>query len=379
MVLMAQRTPLFEEHKRLGAQVIDFGGWDMPVYYSNILSEHESTRNACGLFDICHMGEFFVEGKDADALVQKVFSRDVSNLAVGKMALGVLCNEQGGVIDDLTVYKLGEKKFMLVVNSSTTQKDFDWIKNAQKKFGFDAKLENKSSEIGKLDIQGPRAQEILQKIVSFNLGELKFYSFKEEKKSLAGFDSIVSRSGYTGEDGFELYFDWNKSVQVWRRLLEVGKKEGIMPVGLGARDTLRLEAGFNLYGNEMDENISPLECRYGWVVSLEKDFIGQPALKKQKEAGVKKVLVGFEMLDRGIARHGNKIFSGDIEAGHVTSGSFSPTLKKNIGLCSIKKEFSGIGAVFFVEIRGKKLRARVVYFAVLKRGGCISEKPVYAK
>lgn len=366
---MAERTPLFEEHKALGAQVIDFGGWDMPVYYSNILGEHNSTRNACGLFDICHMGEFFVEGTGAEALVQKVFSRDISNLETGKMALGVLCNESGGVIDDLTVYRLAEKRFMIVVNSSTTKKDFEWIQSAKKKFGFNAKFENKSSEIGKLDIQGPRAQQILQKIVSFDLNELKFYTFKEQKKSLNGIDSIISRSGYTGEDGFELYFDWNKSVEVWRKLLSVGKEDGIVPVGLGARDTLRLEAGFNLYGNEMDEHVSPLECRYAWVVSLEKDFIGRDALKKQKEQGIKRVLAGFEMVERGIARHGDMVFgTGKIGAGHVTSGSYSPTLKKNIGLCSIKKEFSEIGKEFLVQVREKKLAAKTVKLPFYRRG-----------
>ncbi|MEK6941796.1 MAG: glycine cleavage system aminomethyltransferase GcvT [archaeon] len=366
---MALRTPLFGEHSALGAQVIDFGGWDMPVYYTNILGEHYSTRSACGLFDICHMGEFFVEGKDAEALVQKVFSRDISNLAVGKMALGVLCNEQGGVIDDLTVYRLADRKFMLVVNSSTTKKDFEWVQKAKKKFGFEAKFENKSNSIGKLDIQGPCAQKILQKIVSFDLNELGFYAFREQKKSLNGIDSIISRSGYTGEDGFELYFGWGKSVEVWRRLLAAGKADGIVPVGLGARDTLRLEAGFNLYGNEMDEQVSPLECRYAWVVSLEKDFIGRDAIKKLRDSGVERALVGFEMVERGIARHGDKAFGFDgSPVGHVTSGSFSPTLKKNIGLCSIKKEFSGVGQEILVQVREKRLVAKIVKLPFYKRG-----------
>jgi len=278
---MAERTALFEEHKALGAKIIDFGGWDMPVYYSNIINEHYSTRLACGLFDICHMGEIFIEGEDAEKLVQKFFSRDIAELEIGKMALGVLCNEQGGILDDLTVYKIGEQKFMAVVNSSTALKDFEWIKKIKQDFNFNATVVDKSESIAKIDIQGPNAQEILQKNVSFNLSELKFYELKEEKNSLFEIDSIISRSGYTGEDGFELYFDWNKASEVWKKLLETGKELGIVPVGLGARDTLRLESGFNLYGNEMNESTTPLECRYGWVLNLEKDFVGRDAIKKQ--------------------------------------------------------------------------------------------------
>lgn len=365
---MAQKTPLFEEHKQLGATVIDFGGWDMPVYYTNIISEHNSTRSACGLFDICHMGEIFVEGKDAEALVQKVFSRDISGQQAGKMVLGVLCNERGGVLDDLTVYKRGEQSFLLVVNSSTAKKDFEWIKKAKKDFGFEASVLDKSADFAKLDLQGPRAQEILQKIVSFDLKEIKFYCFKEEKNSLLGIDSIISRSGYTGEDGFEIYFAWDKAVEVWRKILEAGKEAGLVPVGLGARDTLRLEAGFNLYGNEMNENTTPLECRYGWVVSLEKNFIGRDAIKKQVESGgPERVLSGFEVVERGIARHENKVFSGEEEIGFVTSGSFSPTLKKNIGLCSIRKEFSKTGTDFLVLVRDKKLRAKIVKLPFYRR------------
>lgn len=362
-----QRTPLFDSHKALGAVMTDFGGWEMPVYYTNIIEEHNATRNACGLFDICHMGEFVIEGSGAFDLVQWFFSRDISGQKVGQMALGVLCNEHGGIIDDLTIYKLAEDRFMAVVNSSTAPKDFAWVKKLALQKKFKIKVSDVSMQTAKLDIQGPRAEEILQKIVSWDLSEIGFYSFKEEPKSLAGTDSIISRSGYTGEDGFEVYFDWNKAVDVWNSLLGEGKSLGIAPVGLGARDTLRLEAGFNLYGNEMSESTNPFECRYGWVVSKEKDFVGKKAIFAQKEAGLKRKLVGFEMIDRAIARHGYKVFINGQEIGVVTSGSPSPTLKKNIGLCSVKPEFGEVGTEIEIEVRAQKYKAVVVSLPFYKR------------
>ncbi len=364
---MLLHTPLFEEHKRLGATIVDFGGWEMPVYYTNVIEEHNATRNACGLFDICHMGEFIVEGQQAFDLVQWFFSRDISSQKIGQMALGVLCNEQGGILDDLTVYKMRHDKFMVVVNSSTTPKDFAWIKKVAAQKKFSAKVSDISTKTAKFDIQGPRAEEILQKIVSWDLSEIGFYNFKEVEKSLEGFDSIISRSGYTGEDGFEVYFDWNKAKEIWSLLLEKGKGHGIAPIGLGARDTLRLEAGFNLYGSEMDESTNPFECRYGWVVGKEKDFAGKKAIFAQKEEGLKRKLAGFEMLDRSIARHGYKVFAGGQEIGVVTSGSPSPTLKKNIGLCSVKPEFGEVGTEMQIEVRGTKYRAAIVSLPFYKR------------
>lgn len=364
---MGLRTPLFEEHKKLGAVIVDFGGWDMPVYYTNVIEEHNATRNGCGLFDICHMGEFIIEGPQAFDLVQWFFSRDISNLAIGQMALGVMCNLHGGIIDDLTIYRLGEQRFMAVVNASTRENDFAWIKKNLEEKNFDCTVEDISMKTAKLDIQGPNAEKILQKLVSFDLSKTGFYFFHEEEKSLLGGNSIISRSGYTGEDGFEVYFDWDDCNGIWNALLDKGKDDGIVPVGLGARDTLRLEAAYNLYDHELDEHTNPFECRYGWVVAKDKDFAGKAAVFSQKEKGLKRALVGFEMLDRGIARNGYKVFSGEKHVGVVTSGSFSPTLKKNIGLCFIEPNLSQPGTPIMVEVRDKKLQAAIVKLPFYKR------------
>ncbi|MBI4044218.1 MAG: glycine cleavage system aminomethyltransferase GcvT [Candidatus Diapherotrites archaeon] len=364
---MSLRTPLFEEHKKLGATIVDFGGWDMPVYYTNILEEHNSTRSACGLFDICHMGEIILEGPQAFDLIQWFFSRDISDLKIGQMALGVMCNPSGGIIDDLTIYRLGEEKFMAVVNASTREKDFAWMQKNQEEKGFDCSVEDISMRTAKLDIQGPAAEKILQKLVSFDLSKIGFYYFHEQGKSLLGLNSIISRSGYTGEDGFEVYFDWDECPRIWNSLLKEGRADGIVPVGLGARDTLRLEAAYNLYGSELDEQTNPFECRYGWVVGKEKDFAGRIEVFSQKEKGLKRALAGFEMLDRGIARHGYRVFSVDRPVGAVTSGSFSPTLKKNIGLCFIEPNLSQPGTRIMIEVRDKQLQAVIVKLPFYKR------------
>ncbi|AJF59844.1 MAG: aminomethyltransferase [archaeon GW2011_AR10] len=355
---MGSKTPLFEEHKKLGAKIIDFLGWDMPVYYSSVIDEHNATRSKVTVFDTCHMGEFRVEGKHAFDLVQKAVTRDISKLKSGQMALGCLCNERGGVLDDLTVYRFSDEKYMVVVNASTIEKDFLQFRKVKEQFGFHCKLTNESSTTAKIDVQGPIAEKILQKISNAKLDGIKFYNFVEGK--ILGFNVVISRSGYTGEDGFELYFSSSKAAVVWNALLEKGKEAGIKPAGLGARDTLRLESAFNLYGSEMDESRTPIECRYAWVTDLGKDFIGRDALLKQKNVGLKEKLVGFEMTDKAIARHGYKIFVEGREAGVVTSGSFSPTLKKNIGLGYIKAEFSDIGTNIEVEVREKKFNARIV-------------------
>ncbi|MFH1588668.1 MAG: glycine cleavage system aminomethyltransferase GcvT [Candidatus Diapherotrites archaeon] len=360
-----KNTPLVEEHKKLGATLVDFGGWNMPVQYTNVIEEHNITRNNAGLFDISHMGEIFVEGKQAVELLQKTMSRDISKIKEGKMVLAVICNNNGGILDDLTIYKFNEEKFMLVVNASNELKDFEWIKKTQKEQGFDAIVSNKSSEFAKLDFQGPKSQEILQKITNFDLNEIGFYEFKEGL--VDGIKAIISRSGYTGEQGFELYFDWNSAPQIWNKILELGKNEGIKAIGLGARDTLRLECAMNLYGHEMDESKSPIQCRYGWVVNYDKEFIGKKAILKQKEEGIKEKLAGFELIDRGIARHGYKLFKNREEIGVVTSGTLSPTLKKALGLCYIKSDFAQIDTEFEVEIREKKYKAKIVKLPFYKR------------
>jgi len=360
---MPEKTPLFETHKKLGGKVIDFAGWLLPVAYSNISEEHNTVRNACGLFDVSHMGEIRIKGKDAEKLVQKTVSRDISKQEIGQVKLTVMCNAQGGIIDDLTVYKLGEEEFYLVVNAGTTQRDFEWLKEQGQ--GMEIELFDESKKTAKIDVQGPQAQQVLQKLTETSLNEIKFYHFKETK--VDGINCIVSRSGYTGEDGFELYFDAGKAELLWNKLLETGKEKGIKPCGLGCRDTLRLEAGFLLSGTDFDESKTPLECGYGWVVSWEKDFIGKEALLKQKKEGIAQKLVGFELLEKGIARHGCKIFCQGNEAGIITSGTFSPTLQKSIGLGYIAKEFAEIGAEIQIQIRDSLLKAKTVKLPFYKR------------
>lgn len=364
---MGKKTPLYNEHKKLGATIIDFSGWDMPIYYTSVIDEHNTTRTAAGLFDICHMGEIMVEGRQALDLLQKTMSRDIGKLNQGEIALSVMCNEKGGILDDLTVYKFHNEKYMLVVNASNTEKDFDWICKVNKESSFDAEVRDVSNETAKLDLQGPRSGQILQKLVDVDLSKIGFYKFQEGK--IDGVEAVISRSGYTCESGFELYFPWNFAKKIWDRILESGKKEGVKPIGLGARDTLRLECTMNLYGNELDENKTPLQARYGWVVDFGKDFIGKDALLKQKETGIKQKLVGFEMLERGIARHSYRIFKDGKEAGVVTSGTLSPTLKKAIGLCYIEAEFSDEGTEIEVEIREKKYKAKIVKLPFY-RGTC---------
>ncbi len=363
---MGEKTPLYEWHKSAGAQVIDFGGWDMPVYYSTPIEEHECIRSSVGLFDVSHMGEIWIEGKDALAVVQKAVSRDISKTAVGKMDLCVMCNEQGGIMDDLTVYKFSEEKMLLVVNAGTAGKDFAQLEGIAKGTGANVKLSNKTMETGKIDVQGQKAEEVLQKLTKIELGKIGFYRFKEGKVNDK--EAIVSRSGYTGEDGFEIYCLWKDTQEIWERLIEAGAEAGIKPCGLGARDMLRLESGYMLYGNDIDEEHTPYEGVYGWVVDLNKeDFVGRESLAGQREKGISKKLVGFEMKERGIARHGYKIFRGKEEIGEVTSGSFSPTLGKNIGMAYVGNEFKEIGTEIEVEIREQRVKAEVVKMPFYKR------------
>ena len=276
-----------------------------------------------------------------------------------------MCNEKGGIIDDLTIYKFNGKKFMLVVNASNEIPDFEWCKKIAKHEKFHVKVTNSSREFAKLDIQGPNSKKILQQITDFDLNELSFYTFKEG--NLIGFPGIISQSGYTGELGYEIYFPWNAASEVWDKLLELGKEDGIKPIGLGARDTLRLECAMNLYGHEMDENKTPLEARYAWVCDFEKDFIGKEAILAQKEKGVPSKLVGFEMVDRGIARNPYKVFKNGEEIGYVTSGTMSPTLKKALGLSYIKSEHASVGEEIEIQIRDKLCMAKIVKLPFYKK------------
>lgn len=362
-----KKTPLYDRHVALGARVIDFGGWAMPVQYTNVIEEHKATRERAGLFDICHMGEIEVRGRQALELLQWVLSRNIEGQNVGQIKLSVMTNEKGGIIDDLTVYRLGKDHYMVVTNAGTKDKDLAWIINRRNEKGLsEAHVTDISDRTGKLDIQGPLSQKILQHIITEDLTGLKYYHAMNT--TILNNPTLVSRSGYTGEDGFEIYADIRKIGDIWDKLLEVGVDDGLKPVGLGARDTLRLEAGMMLYGNDMDETITPLEVVYGWVTNLEKDFMGSAALRKMNQDGLTRKLVGFEMEDRGIARHGYKVFIEEKEAGEVTSGTFTPTLQKAIGLAFVPVSYSEPGTEISIRIRDHHAKARIVNLPFYKRG-----------
>ena len=364
---MGKRTPLYQAHKDLGAVMVDFGGWDLPVYYTNVIDEHNSTRNAVTLFDTCHMGEFWVEGRQAHDFLQYAVTRNIRKDAIGKMCLSVMCNTKGGILDDLTVYNFSPEKFFVVVNSSTSGKDFKHLQLLLEEGDFDCTLKNASEKIGKIDVQGPKAALVLQKICERDLREINYYEFFEA--DILGENSIVSRSGYTGEDGFEVYAAAEKIMELWTELLEEGVDEEIKPAGLGARDTLRLECAFNLYGNELDENTTPLEARYGWVVDFNKNnFVGKEALEGRKKEGLDKLLVGFEMVDKAVGRHGYRVFNNTKEIGVVTSGSYAPTLKKNIGMCFVNVDYSKEGMPLEIEVRDKRYKAKIAKLPFYRRG-----------
>lgn len=360
------KTPLYDEHLKLGAKIIDFGGWTMPVQYTNVIEEHRATREAAGLFDICHMGEIEVKGPRALELLQRVMSRNLGKQEIGQMKLSLLLNEQGGIIDDLTIYRLGEDYYLIVTNAATKDKDLNWIKSTVLKEGYSGvELVDVTSETGKIDLQGPLSQTILQSIVQDSLANLKFYHFL--KTNILNTPAIVSRSGYTGEDGFEIYVSADAVARLWNKLLDVGTANELKPCGLGARDTLRLESGMMLYGNELHESVTPLEVVYGWAISLEKDFIGSDVLRKQKAQGVNRKLVGFEMRERGIARHGYKVVTDRKEIGKVTSGTFSPTLQKAIGMAFVPSEYQDPGTEISIRIREHAAKAVVVPMPFYKR------------
>jgi aminomethyltransferase len=351
-----KRTSLFDVHKRLGARLIPFGGWEMPVEYSGIAKEHIAVRTAAGLFDVSHMGEFEVRGPEALQLIQYVTSNDASKLVDGQAMYSALLYAEGTVVDDLLIYRQNGRHFMLVVNAGNIEKDFEWITSQNT---FDAHVDNISDRITLLAVQGPKAAEILKKLGSDQVDSIPYYHFARAEVLEA--DTIISRTGYTGEDGFELYFSPEHSESIWYALLEAGAADGLLPAGLGARNTLRLEAKMLLYGNDMDDTTTLLEAGLGWIVKFDKgEFIGRDALLRQKQEGVKRKLAGFEMLGRDIAREHYPAFVDGRETGHVTSGSPSITLKKNIGLVYLPTEFSAIGSKFQVSVRGRMCDAQVV-------------------
>lgn len=363
---MMEKTPLHDRHLLLNARIIDFGGWAMPVQYTNVIDEHHTTRKKAGLFDICHMGEIEIKGPQAFDLLQWVLSRNMEKQEVGQMMLSVITNEHGGIIDDLTVYRLAAERYMVVTNAATKDKDLAWIvkQKDEKKFQR-VEINDMSDRIGKIDIQGPLAQNILQFMISDGLALLPFYHALET--SVCGIPAIVSRSGYTGEDGFEIYADAYAIGAIWDDILKMGTEWGLKPCGLGARDTLRLEAGMMLYGHELDETITPLEVPYGWVTSLEKDFLGADFLRKQKENGVTKSLAGFEMVERGIARADYKVFRDALKIGKVTSGTYAPTLDKAVGLAFLPISCKAPGTEIHIQIRDRHIKAKVVKLPFYKR------------
>jgi len=360
-----RKTPLNAIHRAAGAKMVPFGGWEMPVEYSGLIAEHTAVRKAAGLFDVSHMGEFDVEGAGALAFLQRVTSNDVAKLVDGRAQYSALPMANGAPVDDVIVYRLGPEKFRIVVNAGNLEKDFRWL---QQQAPQGCTLRDRSSEFALLALQGPRAPKILQPLTSTPLDSIAFYHFAEG--AVAGQPATISRTGYTGEDGFEILVASELAEPLWTALLEAGRDKGLVPVGLGARDTLRLEARMCLYGNDIDETTTLIEAGLGWIVCLDSakgDFVGRPALEAQKKNGPPRKLVGFEMTGRGIARHGYAVLLGDETIGTVTSGTYAPYLQKNIGLCYLPTSRSAVGSQFDVEIRGRPVAARVVPTPFYKR------------
>lgn len=360
-----KKTPLNEVHRNLGGKMVDFGGWDMPVQYAaGVIAEHLATREKAGLFDVSHMGEIWVEGEDAIKFVNRITTNDVTKLVDGQAHYSALTNESGGVVDDLLVYRFDEDKLLLVVNAGTTEKDWDWITSQVK--GENITLTNASADYCQIAVQGPRALEIAQKLTDENLSEIKYYHFTVGKFDST--DAIISRTGYTGEDGFEIYAPAEKAEQIWNNILKAGEEFGILPCGLAARNTLRLESAMSLYGHELSDEISPLEANLGWICKINKgEFTGREPMAKLKEEGLRRKLVGFEMVDKGIARDEMDVYINDEKVGVVTSGSPAPFLKKNIGLAFVPTEFAKIGQEIKIDVRGKHLSAVVVPTPFYKR------------
>ena len=323
------RSPFFKNHLELKAKMVDFHGWEMPIQYSGIIDEHKNVRENVGLFDVSHMGKFKISG-DVESQIQNLITNDISKISDKQSIYSPMCNEEGGIIDDIIISKINSNEFVIVVNSSNIKKDFEWITNNVKS----CEIQNVTNDFALLALQGPKAENILSDVGVEEIENLKAFHLLESK--LYGVECIISRTGYTGEDGFEIFFD-SKQTQIWDKLLETGSKYGIKPIGLGARDTLRLEAGLKLYGNDIDETITPLEAPLKWTVKFETEFIGKSALKQKK---VEKKMRGFEINEtKRVARKGNKIFDEGKEIGVVTSGSFSPTLGKPIGYCFVPLEY----------------------------------------
>lgn len=359
-----KNTALTQKHISLGAKMVPFAGYNMPVSYSGLNDEHATVRNAVGVFDVSHMGEFILKGENALDLIQRVTSNDASVLTDGKAQYSCLPNNDGGIVDDLIVYRIDEKTYMLVVNASNIDKDWNWI---SKHNTNNVEMHNISEKTSLLAIQGPKAMDALQKLTDVKLAEIPYYSFAKGKFN--GVDNVViSNTGYTGAGGFEIYFENEFAEKMWDGIFAAGAEFGIKPIGLGARDTLRLEMGFCLYGNDIDDTTSPIEAGLGWITKFTKDFTNRAAIEKQKTDGVTKKLVGFEMIERGIPRHDYQIAdaNGNI-IGKVTSGTQSPTLNKALGMGYVNKDFAKADTEIFVVIRDKAIKAKVCKIPFLKK------------
>jgi aminomethyltransferase len=353
----AKRTPLHACHVEAGARMVDFAGWDMPVQYAGVIEEHRAVRTAAGLFDVSHMGEIRVRGAEAEALLQRLTPNDVSKLVPGRAHYSGFLTERGTYVDDLLIYRLAADDFLVVVNASNADKDFSWI--SERSRGADAEVTDVGDEYALLALQGPKALAILQPLATEGVAALRYYGFLQGE--VDGRPALISRTGYTGEDGVELYVANEHAAPIWRRLMEVGKEHGLQPAGLGARDTLRLEAAMALYGHEIDDTTTPFEAGLDWVVKLEKgDFLGRDALAAQKAAGIPRRLVGFEVEGRGIARQGHGVLQEGKAVGAVTSGTFSPTFEKALGLAYVPPALGDLQAPLELDVRGKAVAAKVV-------------------
>jgi aminomethyltransferase len=358
-----RKTALNATHRRMGAKMVNFGGWDMPLEYTGILAEHEAVRRRAGLFDVSHMGEIEVQGPQALELVQWVTCNNAAKLEAGQAHYSGLMTSRGTFVDDLLVHKLSDAHYLLCVNAGNQDADFAHITANNP---MHAKLENAGPRYSQLAIQGPRAKEILQRVTPATLGHIRYYHFTFGK--VDGVDCLIARTGYTGEDGFEIYFDPKHSEKLWNDLLEAGKEEGLIACGLGARNTLRLEAGMCLYGHEIDDTTTPWEAGLGWICKMEKSaFLGSELLAKQKQSGITRKLVGFEMLDKRIGRDGYPVAIAGREAGRVTSGGPAPFLKKNIGMAYVPPGASSVGTELEISIRGQAAKAQIIPLPFYKR------------
>lgn len=359
-----KNTALTHVHEKLGAKMVPFAGYNMPVQYEGVNAEHETVRNGVGVFDVSHMGEFLLTGENALALIQKVTSNDASVLEIGRAQYSCLPNDKGGIVDDLIVYRIKEAQYLLVVNASNIDKDWNWISSHN---DLGVEMRNLSDDYSLLAIQGPKAIEAMQSLTTVDLSAIKYYHF--EVGPFAGIEHvIISATGYTGSGGFEIYCKNSEVEQLWNKVFEAGAAFGIKPIGLAARDTLRLEMGFCLYGNDINDTTSPLEAGLGWITKFTKDFVNSENLKKQKEAGVSRKLVGFEMIDRGIPRHDYEIVDADgNNIGVVTSGTQAPSLGKAIGMGYVTTEFAAVDSEIFILIRDKKVKAQVVKMPFYKK------------